>query len=63
MNNIVVPVGIEMQAVVIRCGCGDPDSHNGARGGPRLPCPAPRAIDELELGRGGSYVLKNKGEG
>lgn len=35
-----------LEAVVVRCGCGDPDSHNGVRG-PEGPCPTPRAVDDL----------------
>ena len=37
---------IEWQAVIIRCGCGDPDSHNGKRG-PASPCPTPRGMEDL----------------
>ena len=35
-----------LSAVVIRCGCGDPDGHNGLRG-PAGPCPRPRATEDL----------------
>lgn len=36
---------IEFEAVVLRCGCGDPDSHSKLV--PPQPCPAPRAVEDL----------------
>jgi hypothetical protein len=36
---------VAIEAVVIRCGCGDPDSHNGRRG-PATTCPLPRAVEQ-----------------
>jgi len=35
------PAEITIEAVVIRCGCGDPDSHAGEV------CPRPRAREDL----------------
>lgn len=41
MQDAITEPTIEVEAVVIRCGCGDPDSHNGTRG-PARPCPQPK---------------------
>lgn len=29
MTNALQPVSIQVEGVVLRCGCGDPDSHAG----------------------------------
>ena len=34
---------IDFEAKVIRCGCGDPESHLH----PPRPCPMPRAVEDL----------------
>lgn len=44
-----VPVSLEMTAQVIRCRCGDPDSHNGVRG-PATVCPKGEAEAPFEVG-------------
>ena len=41
----------EVSLLVIRCGCGDPDSHMGA------PCPAPRKTTDLGVV---SFTSSNK---
>lgn len=35
---------ISIGATVVRCGCGDPDSHNGTRGPAQL-CPRPMRLE------------------
>lgn len=37
------PVSISLAAVVIRCGCGEPESHAGAV------CPTPRETEDLGI--------------
>jgi len=34
------------EATVIRCGCGNPDTHNGIAG-PAGQCPTPSAVQDL----------------
>jgi hypothetical protein len=46
VSNASSPAEASIEAVVIRCGCGDPDAHNGVRGAPS-PCPRPRATEDL----------------
>lgn len=43
---LMKPKIVEIGAQVIRCGCGDPDSHNGSRGS-AYPCPSPRIVKDL----------------
>lgn len=46
MNNSAVSLSEStLEVKIIRCGCGDPDSHNGARG-PATVCPKPRAVED-----------------
>lgn len=47
MSNVAVTAGVkakeaEIRAVVIRCGCDDPDSHSLLQ----RPCPSPRNIED-----------------
>lgn len=36
---------VEYEVKVLRCGCGDPDSHSKLD--PPQPCPSPRAVEDL----------------
>ena len=44
MDPVNIVPEIEFSAVVLRCGCGDPDSHSKLD--PPQPCPTPRAIED-----------------
>lgn len=41
------PRSVEVGVAVVKCGCGDPNSHNGSNGEPARPCPRPRAAVDL----------------
>lgn len=40
------PTALTISAKVIRCGCGNPDSHNGKQG-LATPCPKPKSVEDL----------------
>jgi hypothetical protein len=44
---VVIEPRAEFSAIVLRCGCGDPDSHSKLD--PPQPCPNPCVVEDLGI--------------